>query len=92
MNSAYYVWAAMLALGGVLGLSLNLRTVGVLVATLMALSLVGLVFSESVGAEGATWAFGIALTDIPVLGLIVFIGALFSKFAVWALNRVKDKT
>jgi hypothetical protein len=87
MDRAYFVWLGVLATGGLLGLFLKPRVVGIFVGGVLGLLLAGFLIGAATGYESAIWIAGIALMAAPVLGAILFFGAVVSNAAVTALKR-----
>ena len=87
MDHAYFIWIGVLATGGILGLFLKPRVVGILIGCILGLLLAGFLVSAAMGYESAVWIAGIGLMAAPVLGVILFFGAVVSNTAVTAIKR-----
>ena len=87
MDRAYFVWLGVLATGGLLGLFLKPRVVGIFIGCILGLLLAGFLVSAAMGYESAVWITGIGLMAAPVLGAILFFGAAVSNTAVTAIKR-----
>jgi hypothetical protein len=87
MDRAYFVWIGVFALGGVLGLFLKPRVLGIAIGCLLGVLLAGSLLGAATGSEGLTWLSGVALMAAPVLGAILFAGATLSNAAMDAVRR-----
>ena len=89
MGKTHFIWLLVLAVGIVLGLFLKPRTVGIFVGGVLGLLFISLIVGAATGFEPAVWIAGVALMAAPILGLVLFLGAVLSNAAVAALKRIR---
>jgi hypothetical protein len=75
-------WLGILLTGIFLGVFMKPRTIAITGAALMVADVVGMVLSGLLSNNkptDLTWAFGIAMILIPVIFVVVYIGATFGE-------------
>lgn len=87
MDQAYFVWLGVLAAGGLIGLFLKPRIVGIFVGAVLGLLLAGFLFAAAMGYASAVWIAGVALMAAPLLGAVLFFAAAVSNAVLTALKR-----
>ncbi len=89
MDRAYYVWLGIFAVGGLLGLFLRPKVVGIFVVVVLGLLVAGFAFGALTGSETVIWVTGVALMAAPVLGAILFAGSATTNAIVESRKRAR---
>jgi hypothetical protein len=91
MDPAYHNWLWFLLAGILIGLFLEVKTVGKLAVILEVVAVAGLGASAAFSAGRWTWIFGLTAMAVPIVGAMVALGALLSSRIRSALGRSAEK-
>lgn len=87
MDRAYITQLWIVGVGGIVGLFVSARIVGILAAALLAIAVVGLVVAIAMEHKNLTWLFGLSAMALPIVGSAAFIGALVGEAVRRAIRR-----
>lgn len=90
MDVQYLVWLGVPALGAVLGLFIQPKTLAWFCTSLFVMAILGIVVGYSSGRENSGFMFCVVSMAIPVLGALLVGGAALGR-TVLKRTKTKDK-